>query len=107
MLLPLAVPVCSGVALAHRYLQVHATTDLLVPTSSIRGAALAHGRRSARPRQGAAHRVHALAEAVAVGAPGWLNLPALFLGGDAVKVVALSENCLPRLLCHMLIQDLA
>jgi hypothetical protein len=85
MLLLLAIPVLASVALAHRFLQTYAPSNVLVRRV-----------RSARPRLGVAAgligtamvllaMVHVVASAAAAGAPGWLNVVVLVLAWDAIK----------------------
>ena len=87
MLLLLMVPVVLLVASTRRCLQVHAPSNVLIARA-----------RAAPPRLrtaaglallGAALLVamHLLAEAVATGAPGWLNLVVLILACDAIKTL--------------------
>src|SRR5688500_3872234 len=86
MLFLLVLPVLGVVALAYRYFQIYAPSNVLarrVRTSppSLRRVVglllLALVLLSA---------MHALAEAVASGAPAWLNLVVLLLAWDAIKV---------------------
>jgi hypothetical protein len=86
MLILLALPVIAVVAVVHRLIQLHAPSNLLVRRV-----------RSARP-SGAIAAVlfglatvlvlvtHVVVEAVAAGAPGWLNLFVLVLAWDSFKV---------------------
>lgn len=86
MLFMLAVPILLVVASVHRYLALYAPSNLLV--RRVRA-------RQARPRTVAALlalsavllvAMHAVAEAVGAGAPGWLNLVVLILAWDAIKI---------------------
>jgi hydrogenase/urease accessory protein HupE len=92
MLFMLALPIIIAVAAMHRYLQTYAPTNVL-----------ARRVRAQAPRWRTAAvlivlatalllAMHALGEAVANGAPGWLNLLVLVLAWDAIKcgVVALA-----------------
>jgi hypothetical protein len=85
MLILLALPVVV-VAAVHRYLQAYAPTNVL-----------ARQVRAQRPQWRTAAAlsllasigfvaVAALGEAVAKGAPGWLNLVVLLLAWDAIKI---------------------
>ncbi|WP_310964094.1 hypothetical protein [Nocardioides terrisoli] len=98
MVLLLALPVFAAVALAHRSLQIYAPTNLL-----------ARRVRAMTPRVRTLTvlvvlasvllvGMHVLAEAIAVGAPGWLNLVVLVLGWDAIKVSWLALGVVLRLL---------
>jgi hypothetical protein len=86
MIFLLALPVFAAAALAHRYLQMYAPTNRLV--RRVRTAAPRF--RTAAGLLAAAAvlliAMHVVAEAVAAGAPGWLNLVVLVLGWDSVKL---------------------
>lgn len=86
MLLLLFIPIFYAVACTHRYLQVYAPSNVVVARA-----------RAASPRLRMAGwlmllaaillvAMHQLAEAVAAGAPGWLNLVVLVLAWDAIKL---------------------
>lgn len=90
MLFLLVIPVIGVVALAHRYLQIYAPSNLLVATV-----------RESVPRWWTAlgllalggsilFVMHILAVAVAAGAPGWVNVLVLVLAWDALKILALA-----------------
>lgn len=90
MLIFLALPVIVAVTALHCYLQAYAPTNVL-----------ARQVRSGPPRWRtvaalsllaafAIVAVHALGEAVANGAPGWLNLVVLLLAWDAIKLLFLA-----------------
>ena len=97
MLILLALPVIVAVAAMHRYLQCYAPTNLL-----------ARRVRAHEPRWRTAAVLIVLAaasaggdarrwrEAVADGAPGWLNLVVLVLAWDAIKLAALACAVLAR-----------
>lgn len=85
MLLLLFIPIFYVVACAHRYLQVYAPSNVVVARV-----------RAAPPRLRTAGwlmllaailiaAMHQLAEAVAAGAPGWLNIVVLVLAWDSIK----------------------
>lgn len=86
MLILLALPVVVAVTAVHRYLQAYAPTNVL-----------ARQVRAQRPQWRTAAAlsllasigfvaVAAIGEAVANGAPGWLNLVVLLLAWDAIKI---------------------
>lgn len=90
MLFLLVIPVIGVVALAHRYLQIYAPSNLLVARV-----------RESVPRWWTAlgllalggsilFVMHLLAVAVAAGAPGWVNVLVLVLAWDALKILALA-----------------
>lgn len=96
MLLRLALPIIAAVAAGHRGLQAHAPTNLL-----------ARRVRAQRPRWRTAAALsvlvgslvvamHAMGEAVANGASGWLNLIVLLLAWDAIKISCLVGGVLVR-----------
>lgn len=101
MLLLLMLPVVFVVAHVYAYLQLYAPSNVLI----------AHVR-SAPPRLRTAVALlllaatllvamHLVAEAVASGAPGWLNLVVLILAWDAIKVGALSVHVALRWMWSM------
>jgi hypothetical protein len=90
MLLMLALPVLIAVAAMHRYLQLNAPSNLLarrvgtaVPTFRMGIALVALAAILLT-------LMHVLAEAIAAGAPGWLNLVVLVLAWDALKIGCLA-----------------
>ena len=96
MLILLAIPVVVTVAFVHRFIQVVAPSNVL-----------ARSVRSAPPRWRMAVALlglatvllvamHAVANAVSTGAPGWLNLVVLVLAWDALKVGWLAVGVLLR-----------
>jgi len=94
MVLLLALPVFAAVALVHRYLQLYAPSNLLVRHVRIRPPRF---RTALGLLAGAAAlliAMHMVAEAVASGAPGWLNLVVLVLGWDAIKLALLGARTL-------------
>jgi hypothetical protein len=94
MIFLLARPVFAAVALAHRFLQMYAPTNRLV--RRVRMAAPRF--RTAVGMLAAAAvlliAMHMVAEAVAAGAPGWLNLVVLILAWDAIKLALLGLRTL-------------
>lgn len=92
MLLLLTLPVFVAVATVHRYLQPNAPSNLLairvrstLPTFRMAGVLLALA-------VVLMTAMHALAERVAAGAPGWLNLVVLVLAWDGIKVALLAAR---------------
>lgn len=85
MLFLLAVPVIAFVALAHRLLRRYAPSNVLIDRSRIGPPRPRTGLRLALLAGVAVIAMHLLAEAVADGAPGWLNLVVLVLAWDAIK----------------------
>lgn len=98
MLILLALPVFVAVSTMHRYLQLYGPTNLLarrVRAQTPRGRTAAVLIVLATALLVA---MHALGEAVANGAPGWLNLLVLVLAWDAVKLALVSGQVAVRLL---------
>ena len=96
MIMLLALPVIATVALAHRYLLLYAPSNVLVGRVGM-----------SRPRLSTAAKLVSLAgilvvamkaaaDAVATGAPGWLNLVVLVLAWDEIKVGWLAASVLFR-----------
>lgn len=90
MLFLLVLPVLGVVALVYRYFQIYAPSNVLT-----------RGVRTSPPSLRTAvgllllalvllSVMHALAEAVASGAPAWLNLVVLLLAWDAIKIGCLT-----------------
>lgn len=85
MVLLLALPVFAAVALAYRYLQLYAPSNLL--TRQVR-AAPPHWRTVlalVALTTVLLIAMHTVAQAIARGAPGWLNMVVLVLAWDAIK----------------------
>lgn len=98
MIMLLALPVIAAVALAHRYLRLHAPSNRLIARA-----------RSARPTLRLAVGLgllavvliavgHRMALAIEDGAPAWLNLAVLVLLWDAIKVMLVALCVLVRAL---------
>ncbi|MGN6782977.1 MAG: hypothetical protein ACTHJH_15925 [Marmoricola sp.] len=99
MIMLLAIPVIAAVALAHRYLLLYAPSNVL--TRRVRAA---------RPTLSTAAAMVVLAtvllvamkvvsDAVAAGAPGWLNLVVLVLAWDVIRIGLLALHTILRWLC--------
>lgn len=98
MLILLALPIFCGAAVAHRYLQLYGPSNVVVRRV-----------RYAPPRLGTAAALlllaatlllamHVIAQAIASGAPGWLNLVVLVLAWDAIKFACLAIGVVLRAL---------
>lgn len=96
MILLLALPVLAAVAVAHRWMQGYAPSNVL-----------ARRVRASRPRLSTALMLMALADvllltmkitasATEAGAPGWLNAVVLILAWDTIKVALLAAVCAAR-----------
>jgi hypothetical protein len=83
----LMVPVFFLVSTAHRYLQLYAPSNMLITWMRV---AQPRGRHAllllSVLASTALLAMHVLAQAVAAGAPGWLNLIVLILAWDAIKL---------------------
>ena len=86
MLLLVALPVLATVALAHRYLQTYAPSNVLVRRVRSMRARLPTAAGLLALACVLLTAMHVAAEAVAAEAPGWLNLVVLVLAWDAIKV---------------------
>jgi hypothetical protein len=97
MILLLALPVLAVVALAHRYLQIYAPSNVLIRRV-----------RASRPRLSTVVMLIALtgillvamkltSSAAEAGALGWLNLAVLLLAWDAIKIALLAVLQMGRL----------
>lgn len=98
MLFLLVVPVMAAVALVHRHLQIYAPTNVLsrkvrrsTPSLRAAGGLLALSMTLLL-------LMHALAVAIGVGAPRWLNLVVLLLAWDAIRIGILTLLASARLL---------
>jgi len=98
MILLLALPVLAMVALAHRYLQLYAPSNVLV-----RRVRASHPRPSTVVMLVTLTAILLVAmefasNAVEAGAPGWLNLVVLIFAWDAIKIALLAVLEIGRLL---------
>jgi hypothetical protein len=91
MLLILLIPILALVALVHRYIQLYAPSNLLIRRVRIAAPRFRIAVVLLALAAALLFAMHAMAEAVAAGAPGWLNLVVLLLGWDAVKIGALAS----------------
>jgi hypothetical protein len=99
MVLLLALPVFAAVALVHRYLQLYAPSNLLVRRVRIATPRLGVWVALLAVAAALLVAMHLVAEAVAAGAPGWLNLVVLVLAWDAIKAAWLALEVAVRFLC--------
>jgi hypothetical protein len=104
MVLLIAFPVFATVAFVHRCLHLYAPSNLLV--RHVRVAAPRFRTAVGLFALAAALLIvmHVAAEAVAAGAPGWLNLLVLVLAWDAIKFSWLGVGVLRRLVAHAIRQ---
>lgn len=86
MLLLFAFPIIAAVAVAYRYLQLYAPTNVMV--RRVRGDEPRLSTAAALVVVASALMVamHATAREVANGAPAWLNVMVLVLAWDAIKI---------------------
>ena len=90
MLLFLALPVIVAVTALHRYLQAYAPTNVLARQVLARPPRFRTAAALSLLTAIAVGAVHALGEAIANGASGWLNLVVLLLAWDAIKLLFLA-----------------
>lgn len=96
MLFMLALPVLIAVAAMHRYLQLKAPSNLLARRVSTALPTFRTGIALVALAAVLLTLMHVLAEAIAAGAPGWLNLVVLVLAWDALKVGCLALGVVLR-----------
>jgi hypothetical protein len=94
----LALPVFATVAFVHRCLQLYAPSNLLVRYVRIAAPRFRTAVGLFALAAALLVAMHVAAEAVAAGAPGWLNLVVLVLAWDAIKIGVLSLLVCGRLL---------
>lgn len=90
MLFALVLPVLVLVALVHRYVWIYAPSNVLTRRVRTSPPSLRRAAGLLLLALVLLFVMHALAEAVASGAPAWLNLAVLFLAWDAIKLGVLS-----------------
>ena len=98
MIFLLALPVFAAVALAHRFLQMYAPTNRLVRRVRVAAPRIRTAVGLLAAAAALLTAMHMAAKAVAVGAPGWLNLVVLVLAWDAIKVSWLAVEVVLRLI---------
>jgi hypothetical protein len=86
MLLLLMVPVLVLVTYAHHYLQRYSPSNALIARARVAPRRWRSALLLAALAATALVGMHLVAEAVAAGAPGWLNLVVLVLAWDAIKL---------------------
>lgn len=86
MLFMLTLPIIIAVAAMHRYLQTYAPTNVLARRTRAQGPRWRTAAVLIVLATALLLAMHALGEAVANGAPGWLNLLVLVLAWDATKI---------------------
>lgn len=96
MLILLALPLIAAVAATHRYLQFYAPSNLLVRRVRAREPGWRTVAMVAAIAVGLLLIMHLVAVAIASGAPGWLNLIALILAWDAIKLSLLAVLTMGR-----------
>lgn len=92
----LALPVIAVVALAHRYLMCHAPSNVLIRRVRASAPALRSVVAMLALVSGLIVAMKVVSDAVASGAPGWLNLVVLVLAWDAIKIGCLATAVLFR-----------
>jgi hypothetical protein len=97
MVLLLALPVFALVASVHRCLQMYAPSNLLVRHVRIAAPRFRTAVGLFALAAALLIAMHMAAEAVAAGAPGWLNIVVLALAWDAIKISWLALGVVLRL----------
>jgi hypothetical protein len=87
MLLLLTLLVVFDIAHVLRYLQLHAPTNVLIARVRVAPPRLRTAGGLTLYAATLLVAMHLLAEAIAAGAPGWLNLVVLVLAWDAIKTL--------------------
>lgn len=98
----LLVPVLVLVTRVHRYLQLYAPSNALIARTRIAPPRFRTALLRATVAMTLLVAMHVIAEAVAAGAPGWLNLVVGVLAWDAIKLGLLAVSVVVRrtaLLC--------
>ena len=90
MLFMLVIPVIGVVALAHRYLQIYAPSNVLIRRVNASAPRWRIAAGLAALAAALIVAMHALTGVIGAGAPGWLNLVGLLLGWDGIKVGCLA-----------------
>src|SRR4051794_10201685 len=96
MLLLIILPVLGIVALAHRYLQLYAPSNVLIRSVRRSSSTWRTAAALLMTALALAGLSHVLARAIVQGAPAWLNLVVLVLAWDAIKIGLLGCHALAR-----------
>lgn len=100
MIMLLALPVIASVALAHRCVVVYAPSNVLIRRVRAKAPALSAAASMLAVASSLIVALKVVSDAVAAGAPGWLNLVVLVLAWDAIKIgwlaVAVLVRCVTR-----------
>ena len=86
MIMLLALPVIAAVALAHRCLLLYAPSNVLIRRLRAKAPALSTAAAMLAVALGLIVALKVVSDAVAAGAPGWLNVVVLVLAWDSFKV---------------------
>lgn len=86
MIMLLALPVIAAVALAHRYLVLYAPSNVLIRRVRATAPALRTAAAMLAVASSLIVALRVVSDAVAAGAPGWLNFVVLVLAWDAIKI---------------------
>lgn len=96
MIMLLALPVIAAVALVHRYLVLYAPSNVLIRRVRATAPALSSAAAMLGVASSLIVALNVVSDAVAAGAPGWLNLVVLVLAWDAIKIGWLAIAVLSR-----------
>lgn len=86
MIMLLALPVIAAVTFVHGYLLLYAPSNILVRRARASGPSLSAVAAVLSVAGGLIVAMRVTSDAVAAGAPGWLNLVILVLAWDAIKL---------------------
>ena len=101
MIMLLALPVVAAVALAHRYLMLYAPSNVLIRRVRASAPALSTAAVLLAVAASLLVGLKVVSDAVAAGAPGWLNLAVLVLAWDAIKLALLGIRVLVLWVCTL------
>ena len=99
MIMLLALPVIAAVALAHRYLLLYAPSNVLIRRVRTAAPALSTAAALLAVASSLMVALKVVSDAVAAGAPGWLNLVVLVLAWDVLRIGLLALHTILRWLC--------
>lgn len=99
MIMLLALPVVAAVALAHRYLSLYAPSNVLIRRGRASKPTLRAAAAMLAVTAGLMVAMKVVLDAVATGAPGWLNIVVLVLAWDILRIGLLALHTMLRWLC--------
>lgn len=97
MIMLLAIPVIAAVAVAHRYLLLYAPSNVLIRRVRAKAPPLSTAAAMLAVALSLIVALKVVSDAVADGAPGWLNVVVLVLAWDSFKVAWLAVGVALRI----------